>query len=126
MPSTNARNPFLGFYFSRGNRLRRKLEHRCFLTFKQVGQQHHLALRKFQRIVMCSRVVLVDLPKDGCRVIEGTRFPTEQAVRPTTYGFDKRKLCSRENANRCIAIFHKPAAMSSAVRSFSIYSSAPL
>jgi hypothetical protein len=22
-------------------------------------------------------VVLVDLPKDGCRVIDGTRFPTE-------------------------------------------------
>jgi hypothetical protein len=87
--------------------LRRKLEHRCFLTFKQVGQQHHLALRKFQRIVMRSRVVLVDLPKDGCRVIEDTRFPTEQAVWPTTYGFGKRKLCSRENANRCIAIFRR-------------------
>src|ERR1700730_12548209 len=85
-------NPFLDFYFSRGNRLRRKLEHRCFLTFNQVGQQHHLAVRKFQRIVMRSRVVLVDLPKDGRRVIEDTRFPTEQAVWPTTYGFGKRKL----------------------------------
>ena len=41
--STDVRNPFLGFYFRRCNRLRRKLEHRCFLTFKQVGQQHHLA-----------------------------------------------------------------------------------
>jgi hypothetical protein len=105
--STDVRNPFLGFYFNRGNGLRRKLEHRCFLTFKQVGQQHDLALRKFQRIVMCSRVVLVDLPKDRGGVIEGTRFPTEQAVRPTTYGFGKRKLCSRKNANRCIAIFRR-------------------
>ena len=103
--STDVSNPFLGFYFSRGDGLRRKLEHRCFLTFKQVGQQHDLALRKFQRIVMRSRVVLVDLPKDGCRVIEDTRFPTEQAVRP--YGFGKRKLCSRKNANRCIAIFRR-------------------
>jgi hypothetical protein len=105
--STDVRNPFFGFYFSRGDGLRRKLEHRCFLSFKQVGQQHHLALGKFQRIVMRSRDVLVDLPKDGRRVIEGTRFPTEQAVRPTTYGFGKRKLCSRENANRCIAIFRR-------------------
>jgi len=105
--STDVRNPFLGFYFNRGNWLRRKLEHPCFLTFKQVGQQHDLALRKFQRIVMCSRVVHVDLPKDRGGVIEGTRFPTEQAVRPTTYGFGKRKLCSRKNANRCIAIFRR-------------------
>ena len=81
--STDVRNP-LGFYLGHRARLRRKLEHRCFLTFNQVGQQHHLAVRKFQRIVMRSRVVLVDLPKDGRRVIEGTRFPTEQAVRPTT------------------------------------------
>src|ERR1700681_4195618 len=70
--STDVWNPFLGFYFSRGNRLRRKLKHRCFLICKHVGQQRHLAVRKFQRIMMCSRVLLVDLPKDGCRVIEGT------------------------------------------------------
>ena len=105
--STDVRNPFLGLRLGRGRRLHRKLEHRCFLTFKQVGQQYHLALRKFQRIVMRSRVVLVDLPKDRGGVIEGTRFPTEQAVRPTTYGFGKRKLCSRKNANRCIAIFRR-------------------
>ena len=72
---------------------------------KQVGQQHHLALGKFQRIVMRSRDVLVDLPKDGRRVIEGTRFPTEQAVRPTTNGFGKGKLCPRKNANRRLGIF---------------------
>jgi hypothetical protein len=106
--STDVSNPYLGFDFGRGNWLGRKLEHRYFLTFKQVGQQHHLAVRKFQRIVMRSRVVLVDLPKDGGRVIEGTRFPAEQAaVRPTTYGFGKRKFCSRKNANRCIAIFRR-------------------
>ena len=103
--STDVSNPFLGFDFRRCNRLHRKLKHRRFLPFEQVGQQYHLAVRKFQRIVMRSRVVLVDLPKDGRRVIEGTRFPTEQAVRPTTNGFGKGKLCPRKNANRCIAIF---------------------
>ena len=30
---TDVRNPFLGFYFRRANRLCRKLKHRCFLTF---------------------------------------------------------------------------------------------
>jgi hypothetical protein len=39
--STGVSSPYLGFDFGRCNRLRRKLEHRCFLTFKQVGQQHH-------------------------------------------------------------------------------------
>ena len=30
-------DPFLGFDFGRCNRLRRKLEHRCFLTFKGIS-----------------------------------------------------------------------------------------
>jgi hypothetical protein len=57
--------------------------------------------------MMHSRVLLVDLPKDRGRVIERTRFPIEQAARPTPYGFGKCKLCSRKNANRCIAIFRR-------------------
>src|SRR4029077_9261410 len=85
--STDVSNPLLGFYFSRGDGLRWKLEHRCFLTHQQVSQQYLLPVGKFQRIMMCSRVLLVDLPKDRGRVIEGTRFPTEQAARPTPYGF---------------------------------------
>ena len=36
--STDVRNPFLGFHFRRCGRLRRKLEHRCFLTFKHIIQ----------------------------------------------------------------------------------------
>ena len=62
--STDVWNPFLGFDFRRCNRLCRKLEHRCFLTFKQVSQQHHLPVGKFQCIMMRSRVVLVDLQGD--------------------------------------------------------------
>jgi hypothetical protein len=105
--STDVRNPLLSFYLSRRARLRRKLEHRCFLTCKHVGQQRDLPIGKFQRIMMRSRVSLVDLPKDRGRVIERTRFPTEQAARPTPYGFGKCKLCSWKNANRCIAIFRR-------------------
>jgi hypothetical protein len=54
--------------------LRRKLEHRCYLALQQVSQQHHPAIREFQRIVMRVQVVLIDLSKDGCRVIDATRF----------------------------------------------------
>ena len=35
--STDVSNPFLGFHFRRASRLRRKLEHRRFLTFDQVS-----------------------------------------------------------------------------------------
>ena len=55
---SDVRNPFLGLGLSSGNRLRRKLKHRCFLTFKQIRQQHHQPIGKFQRIMMCARVVL--------------------------------------------------------------------
>jgi len=97
----------LGFYLRRRARLRWKLEHRCFLTCKHGGQQRDLPIGKFQRFMMRSRVLLVDLPKDRGRVIERTRFPTEQAARPTLYGFGKCKLCSWKDANRCIAIFRR-------------------
>src|SRR5262245_2340428 len=35
--------------------------------------------------MMRSRVVLVDLPEDGRRVMNCTRFPAEHTARPTTY-----------------------------------------
>ena len=41
-----------------GSRLCWKLEHRCFLTFKHISQQHPLPVWKFERIMMCMRVVL--------------------------------------------------------------------
>src|SRR5215475_10312854 len=55
---------FLSFHLSRGRRLGGKLKHSCFLAFEQIGQEHHLAIRKFERIVMHPRLVLVDLPED--------------------------------------------------------------
>jgi hypothetical protein len=106
--STDVQNLLLGFYLNRRARLRRKLEYRCFLTFKHVSQQHRLPVRKFQRIVMGSRVVLVDLPKDGRRVLEHLRHPAEQpAAYAAPYRSGEGKFCPRKNANRCIAIFRR-------------------
>src|ERR1700738_4239364 len=104
--STDVWNPFLGFDFGRGNWLRRELEHRCFLALEQVSQQHHSPVRKFQRIMMGSRVVLIDLPKDGRPVIEDHHFPPKQ-----TAWAAPGKLCPRKNANRRTDVFRrsKPA-----------------
>jgi hypothetical protein len=101
------RDPFLGLRLGYGSGLCRKLEHRCFLTFNQVSQGHDLAVWKFQRIMMRMRIVLVDSPEDGRRVIDCTRFPAEHAVRPTTYFPGKGKLRSRKNTNCCVDIFRR-------------------
>ena len=102
--STDVSNPFLGFYFSRGDGLRWKLEHRCFLTLPQISQQDHLPIGKFQRIMMRSRVVLVDLSKDSRRVSGHSRLPRKQTASAAPYRSREGKFCSRKNANRCIAI----------------------
>ena len=54
--------------------------------------------------MMRSRVILVNLAEDGCRVIDDTRFPTEP---PETYRGCKGKLCPRKNANRRLSIFRR-------------------
>jgi hypothetical protein len=95
----------LGFDFGCCNRLRRKLEHRCFLTFPQVSQQDHLPIGKFQRIMMRSRVVLVDLPKDGRRVFDHSWLPRKQTASAAPYRCGEGKFRPRKNADCCIAIF---------------------
>jgi hypothetical protein len=105
--STDVSNPFLGFYFSRGDGLRWKLEHRCFLTLPQISQQDHLPIGKFQRIMMRSRVVLVDLPKDGRRVFDHSRLPRKQTASAAPYRSREGKFCSRKNANRRLGIFRR-------------------
>jgi len=103
--STDVRNPFWGFYFGRCDRLRRKLEHRGFLTFIKLGEQHHLSVGEFQRIMMSVGLVLVDLPKDGRRVIDHSRLPRKQPTWAAAYRSGEGKLCSREKANRRVGIF---------------------
>ena len=108
--STDVRNPLLSFYLSRRARSRRKLErrkleHRCFLTLPQISQQDHLPIGKFQRIMMRSRVVLVDLPEDSRRVINYSWLPRKQPSWPARYSPGKGKFRPRNNANRRIGIF---------------------
>jgi len=54
---------------------------------------------------MCSRLVLVDLPEDGRRVIDRTHFPAKQPARPTAYLSGKGELRSRKNTNCYAGIF---------------------
>ena len=109
-------SPFLGLYIHRFKKLRWKLKHRCSLTLQQVSQECNLPIRKFQRIMMGVWVVLtVDLPKDGCRVIDYTRFPTEQAAWPTTYCIGKCKF--RSPGEHKLPCSHLPAQQSRECRS---------
>src|SRR6516225_10356922 len=55
--------------------------------------------------MMRSRVVLVDLPEDGRRVVNCTRFPAEQTARPTTYRSGKGEFRSWKNTNCQAGIF---------------------
>jgi hypothetical protein len=97
----------LVFHFGRCNMVCRKLEHRCFLTLPQISQQDHLPIGKFQRIMMRSRVVLVDLPKDGRRVFDHSRLPRKQTASAAPYRSREGKFCSRKNANRRLGIFRR-------------------
>src|SRR5215470_12058397 len=59
--------------------------------------------------MMRSRVVLVDLPEDGRRVMNCTRFPAEQTARPTTYLSGKGEFRSWKNTNCCVGILRRSA-----------------
>src|SRR5262245_12810167 len=60
--------------------------------------------KEVRRRSMRSRFVLVDLPEDGRRVINCTRFPAEQTARPTTYLSGKGEFRSWKNTNCCVGI----------------------
>ena len=102
--STDLMHPFLGLHFGCRNQFCRKLENRRPLTFEQVIQQHHLPVRKFQRIMMRQRLLLVDLPEDGSRVRERFHFPPQPAESDAPYRSGEGKLSSRKNANCRVVI----------------------
>src|SRR5262249_1208959 len=87
---------------SHSNWLCRKLEHCRLLIFNQVSQQHDLTVWKLQRIMMCMRVLLVDLSEDRCRVIDG---PRDGPRRVTTHFRCKGEFCSRKHTNCDVAVF---------------------
>jgi len=47
-----------------------QLEDCSLLTLYQRCQEHDVAVRKFQRIVMDSELVFIDLPKDRCLMFD--------------------------------------------------------
>jgi hypothetical protein len=58
--------------------LRRQLKNRSHLTFSQTRQEHDLAVRKFQRIMVGSDPLFIDLPKDR-------RLGFDHLIRATQY-----------------------------------------
>jgi hypothetical protein len=56
------------------------LQNRSLLTFIQTCQEHDLAVRKLQRIVMRRHLFLVNLPKDRGVVVDYFVPPTEQTA----------------------------------------------
>jgi len=49
------------------------------LTLAQRCQEHDLAIRKLQRIVMSDDLFFVDLPKDRCLVLDYVVVPRPQS-----------------------------------------------
>jgi hypothetical protein len=49
-----------------------------------MGQEHKLTVWKLQRIMVCVRLVLIDLPEDSCGLFNGN-FPAEGPARMATY-----------------------------------------
>ena len=57
--------------------------------------------------MMGSRVILVDLPKNGRRVRERFRFPSQPAEPVTPYRSREGKFCPRKKANCRVAILRR-------------------
>src|SRR3984893_2203738 len=113
--SADVRDPLLSLCLGCGNRLCWKLEHRCFLPFKHVRQEHDLPVWKLQRIMMGSRVVLIDLPEDRRRMGDHIRLPAKQHTWAAHYRLGKGELRSRKNANRHVGIFRRSEPASSSI-----------
>ena len=90
-----------GPLLSCGSGLCRKLEHCCFRTFEHVSEEHDLPISKLQPIMMSSRVLLVDLPGNGGRVIDCIRLSSQTASSVAPHLLAKGELRSRKNTNCC-------------------------
>jgi hypothetical protein len=95
----------LGLRFNGSLWFRWQLQNRGLLTFAQAGQQHDLAIGKFQRIVMRRNLVFVDLPKDRCLVFDDAVVPRPQPNRQALDLVSKSQLSSGQNAYRDRCIF---------------------
>src|SRR6516164_3666123 len=77
--SAHVSRPPLGFELNDSLWLRRQLKNRGLLTLAQRCQEHDLAIRKLQRVVMSDDLFFVDLPKDRCLVLDRTVVPRPQS-----------------------------------------------
>jgi hypothetical protein len=95
----------LGIGFGRGRWLRWQLKHRCLLTLTQCCQENNAPIRKFERIVVLHRFVLIHLTEDCRRMAKLFHLPPDEAGACNCDRVCKRKFGSWENANRHSSIF---------------------
>src|SRR5260370_24831507 len=63
-----------------GRGLRRKLQHGRKLLLREACQQDRMAIRKFNRVVMGTRGLFVDLPEDRRGIAHAPPRPAEEAA----------------------------------------------
>src|SRR5262245_26463910 len=95
----------LGLRLGCSLRLSGKLQHGCLLTLDEFGQQDGLPIRKFERVMVHPRLVLVDLPKDRRLVGHSARAQAKESGRRACDLPGKRELRSRKNAHRHSGVF---------------------
>jgi len=83
--SADVIDPSLVCGFLRCLRLRRKLQHCSLLAFAQQRQQNRTAVGKFQRVVVGSYFILIDLPENCGGVIQGAFAPRKRST--MAFGF---------------------------------------
>src|SRR5262249_5375447 len=71
----------------------------------EFGQQDGLPIRKFERVMVHPRLVLVDLPKDRRLVGHSARAQAKESGRLACDLPGKRELRSRKNAHRHSGVF---------------------
>src|SRR6476620_7424687 len=106
-PSTYMGDALLGICFDRGRWLCWQLKHRCFLTLAQCCQENDTPIRKFERIVVLHRFVLIHLTEDCRHMAQLFHLPPDEAGACNCNCVCKRKFGSWENANCHSCIFRR-------------------
>jgi hypothetical protein len=93
----------LGFHAGRG--LRRELQHGRKLPFREARKQDSMTVGKFNRVVMRTRRLFVDLP-ENCRGIAGAPSrPAEEAALRDQKSVRKGDFGPRQKAYRHFQVF---------------------
>jgi hypothetical protein len=95
----------LGLSFNGSLWFSRQLQNGRLLALTQCCQERDPAIRKFQCVVMGRDLVLVDLPKDRCLMVDYFIAPGYQARRQAPNFIGKRQLRPRKDAHRYVHVF---------------------